>query len=327
MTDFPDVTGFLEVAGDGTITSAPAFLSDALEWDSRGIDNIWSMFDTESIPHLTVTRVIGGRNFMEMHVSVVTDQSIWGGFRFWDCSDEEQVRFFFVDDRAIHRTHEWEYRRLRDYILSDVQNFVMTQFKNRLSTLHALTEVLRDNPDAARGSAERILEVFSEFETVVDELSIELDEEDMANLGVLIRAIDTPRIVASWSEETVTVEATLGDVDEAFWIDSALLESVLYPIVQNAVESNPSDELVRIHVDRLQRAPMLAFEIVDNGVGMTSHELDRAEDPFFTTKKGHVGLGLARAKFILRQIGGYWNIKSSRKSGTTVRICVPIRGI
>lgn len=326
MTFGSDAVGFLELGSDGSIIDVPEFLKDALQLRTRGIESVWGFFDTESIPHLTVTRVIGGRGKREYHLAVVTETNTWAGFRFWDCSNEDQIRFLFVDDRRVHEAHEWELLKLRRYILHDVQNFVLTQFKNRLSTLHALTEVLRDNPDAARGSAQRILSVFGEFETVVDQLSVELDEEEYAALGVLVLALDTPKIVSTWSEDGIHVECLVADdVEEHFWIDSALLEMVLHPIVMNAIESRPESRTVHLHVECLKRAPMLAFEIVDGGAGMTAHELERAEDPFFTTKKGHAGLGLPRAKQVLEQIGGYWNIKSSRKSGTTVRVVVPIR--
>ncbi|MCM4078560.1 hybrid sensor histidine kinase/response regulator [Paractinoplanes hotanensis] len=65
--------------------------------------------------------------------------------------------------------------------------------------------------------------------------------------------------------------------------------------------------------------------IRDTGVGMTPDVLDRALEPFFTTKgrgKG-TGLGLATTYGVINQLGGSLRIESAPHRGTTITIHLP----
>ncbi|MEU4221563.1 ATP-binding protein [Actinoplanes sp. NPDC026623] len=63
----------------------------------------------------------------------------------------------------------------------------------------------------------------------------------------------------------------------------------------------------------------------DTGVGMAPETLDRALEPFYTTKpKGSAaGLGLATTYGLVNQLGGSLRIESAPRRGTMVTICLP----
>lgn len=68
------------------------------------------------------------------------------------------------------------------------------------------------------------------------------------------------------------------------------------------------------------------IEVCDNGVGMATQTLERALEPFFTTKpqgKG-TGLGLAMVYGALKNHAGAVRLTSEIGKGTTVRMCVPV---
>src|SRR5690606_20589085 len=88
---------------------------------------------------------------------------------------------------------------------------------------------------------------------------------------------------------------------------------------------------VSIGDDKPQAASGLAagdyvvLEVADTGVGMPEEVLERARDPFFTTKgpgKG-TGLGLSTIHDFALRSGGELAIESNPGSGTTMRIYLP----
>ena len=69
-----------------------------------------------------------------------------------------------------------------------------------------------------------------------------------------------------------------------------------------------------------------SLSVSDTGVGMDAATVDRASDPFFTTKPvGHgTGLGLAMARGFAEQSGGALHIASVLGWGTTVTLWFPV---
>lgn len=65
------------------------------------------------------------------------------------------------------------------------------------------------------------------------------------------------------------------------------------------------------------------LEVRDNGCGMSPATLSRAFVPFFTTKPGGRGLGLAAVLGIVRGHGGLIRVTSEPERGTTVEVAFP----
>jgi signal transduction histidine kinase len=61
----------------------------------------------------------------------------------------------------------------------------------------------------------------------------------------------------------------------------------------------------------------------DEGTGMTAEVLERIRKPYFTTKEGGTGLGVAVARGVVEQHGGKLEYKSQVGKGTVVSIRLP----
>ena len=71
----------------------------------------------------------------------------------------------------------------------------------------------------------------------------------------------------------------------------------------------------------------VVLEIRDSGQGMEAQTLERAVEPFFTTKPGQMGVGLSIANGIWRRHKGTLSLRSIPREGTMVRLCVePVEG-
>jgi signal transduction histidine kinase len=67
----------------------------------------------------------------------------------------------------------------------------------------------------------------------------------------------------------------------------------------------------------------VVLTITDTGVGMDADALARAFEPYFSTKTGGSGLGLANARRTLELQGGTIALTSATGAGTAVTITLP----
>ncbi len=314
---------YLRLDPSGGILEMPSFLADALEYQDPSENCVYDLFDTANTPHLTITRVARYKQTMIFQVGVVGRNRLKNVFRYWDASTDDELRFFFVDDSAIQRAHEWEYRKLRSSILGDLENFFSSQVENRLSTIRILSELVQSSPDLKNDAASRLIQKLDELEYLIDRVSREVKaSDDVESFATTeLDAKDLESVFSSWSTDEIFVEASV-DPGGLKSIDSSLIDRIIFPFVQNAIESNSKNKRIQISVQSIDQ-DYIEFEILDHGVGMTRHEIERAEDPFFTTKRGHFGMGIARASENISKLGGYWSIESKRNQGTQVRVYIP----
>jgi two-component system, cell cycle sensor histidine kinase and response regulator CckA len=152
-----------------------------------------------------------------------------------------------------------------------------------------------------------------------------------------VRSVD-PSVVVR--DAVPTLRALLGprvaldlDLDgpvPAIQADPRGIEQILVNLVRNASEAMPETGRVRIRLARCEPpdaeagAPGdLLIEISDTGRGMSPQVLDRASEPFFSTKEGGGGLGLSTVAGLVRRFGGDVGIESREGIGTVVSVRIP----
>lgn len=104
-------------------------------------------------------------------------------------------------------------------------------------------------------------------------------------------------------------------------MDPEWLREALAQLLLNAWEAAP-DGTVDLGVETLDD-DRIRFSVRDSGPGMDAATLERAPEPFFSTKPNHTGLGLAVARKVADAHGGRLTIVSRPGAGTTVEIIVP----
>lgn len=88
-------------------------------------------------------------------------------------------------------------------------------------------------------------------------------------------------------------------------------------IVQNSVKAKA--ELIDIVIDKQHHQNRMTITIRDNGCGMTEEQVQRVENPFFTTRTTRkVGLGVPFFKMSAELTGGSFEIRSKVNEGTVV---------
>ena len=106
--------------------------------------------------------------------------------------------------------------------------------------------------------------------------------------------------------------------------DSSALSHAVMNLCVNAVDAMPDGGTLTLRTRNLDPEGV-ELQVADTGSGMPKEVLDRALDPFFTTKpqgKG-TGLGLALVHATLRAHGGTLELRSEPGQGTTVSLRFP----
>jgi two-component system sensor histidine kinase RegB len=108
------------------------------------------------------------------------------------------------------------------------------------------------------------------------------------------------------------------------WVPLISAAMAVRGVVQNALDAS-SGEPVELRLDR--DGNFLRICVRDRGAGMTSDVLDRADEPFYTTKEAGNGMGLGRflARSVIERVGGSFETESHVGVGTDVTIRIPLQ--
>jgi two-component system, NtrC family, sensor kinase len=127
------------------------------------------------------------------------------------------------------------------------------------------------------------------------------------------RRRESPRGV-TWSANLSRVPPIRGQADQ--------LREMLERIVSNSLEARAGPSIEIAFSTLLDARGWVVLEIRDSGRGMEPQVMDRAVEPFFTTKSGHIGVGLSIANGIWRRHKGTFSLRSMPGEGTVLRLCV-----
>ncbi len=150
-------------------------------------------------------------------------------------------------------------------------------------------------------------------------------KERISLRGLLEQTILLARSTAKKSG--VEVESDFSAGDDRIEADPAQLRQVFLNIIMNSIQAMPRGGRLRIKFSRSERklfatpgGHRFRIEFTDTGVGMSPEQLERAFDPFYSTKPEGTGLGLPISYSIVRSHGGEMDIESQPGRGTTVRV-------
>ncbi|RJR52439.1 MAG: PAS domain S-box protein [Desulfobacteraceae bacterium] len=114
------------------------------------------------------------------------------------------------------------------------------------------------------------------------------------------------------------------------WSDPEQLRQVLWNLFLNACEAMPEGGLLQVKTEkRVSKSPgegqseVVKITIRDTGEGFSQKALDQIFTPFFTTKEGGTGLGLAVVKRIVEGLKGKVSGQNHAKGGAEITLLLP----
>jgi PAS domain S-box-containing protein len=123
---------------------------------------------------------------------------------------------------------------------------------------------------------------------------------------------------------SISLKRTLAKNLPSAFVDGIQIQQVVMNLIRNAIESMQSTRSNKGHVLHIRTARnddgFIVVEVKDTGPGFAKPE--RALEPFFTTKRDGMGMGLTICRTIAEAHDGAFEIVHS-SSGATVRLVLP----
>ncbi len=155
-----------------------------------------------------------------------------------------------------------------------------------------------------------------------------------------VKPVELNRLVEDTSEafgrtrKQITLKRELAEDLFAIEADRGQIEQVLWNLFVNAADAMPEGGVLTLKTANVTDKDMkgkayqpkpgnyVQLTVTDKGMGMDKKTRERIFDPFFTTKEvgRGTGLGLASAYGIIKSHGGYIDVESKRRKGTTFSV-------
>jgi len=197
----------------------------------------------------------------------------------------------------------------------------------KLLSSHTI-DTLEDVPEAGnairqlqtiRSEVNRLEEIVSSFLALAKERELQLEPSRIDSL--LEECLHLVRKDAEARGVRLTSELRAGDT--ALLVDPKHLTRAILNVLINALEVCPRDGRVRLFSRATDTA--CEIEIRDDGPGMSKEVVERAFEPYFTTKNTGTGLGLSITRGIVEEHGGAVRLSSVPGQGSQVLITLPVQ--
>ncbi len=246
-----------------------------------------------------------------------------------------------IDDQSgVQRTVERTRQAGRLEALGTMAATLAHEIRNPLGAIRGAAQILDgmcDDPDGCEGIAvilreadrlarlvDQVLGVARGDSTARRPVNIHRVLDRVVELLTLELGIDSMAVAAR--EFDPSLPDVVGSEDR--------LVQLFFNLAKNGIDASPAGVPVvlrtRLSSVRVRRgetaARRLSVTILDRGTGMTEETRDRLFTPFFTTKEGGTGLGLALCARIVEEHDGEIEVRPRRDGGTRVEVWLPLAG-
>lgn len=212
-----------------------------------------------------------------------------------------------------------------------VSSFVLHDLKNSVGMLDLLLANARtnlDDPEFRESMLETIGDAARRQRRIIARLTdspsndVNLSSVDINDLlRQVISKTQVKKIERiTFTENLADLPATTGDRQK--------LASVFENLIVNAIEAMPVKgrlEVVTSLENDTHSTPRACVSVTDTGCGM-SEDFVRTKlfQPFMSTKKKGLGIGMYQSREAVRQMGGEIKVQSEQGKGTRFIVCLPI---
>ena len=185
--------------------------------------------------------------------------------------------------------------------------------------LEEVQEILKD----IRNDEQRAVSVIERMRVLLKRREMQLEALAVNELISEVAKLLNAELQVRHASLRIDVADGLPDI----YGDRVHLQQVILNLLLNSLDAmNGKTEEQRQIVIRASQTTdgMVEFAVVDSGTGVAPEQLPHLFEPFYTTKKNGMGIGLAISKTIVEMHGGEIMATNNPDGGTTVRFTVKV---
>jgi len=110
-----------------------------------------------------------------------------------------------------------------------------------------------------------------------------------------------------------------------FSLDKDQMKRAIINIIDNAIDAMSGKGSITIEISHDQIFNIARIEIADTGCGIPHGTREKLFEPYFSTKKSNMGLGLSIVSTIISDHNGYIRVRDNYPRGTKFIIELPVR--
>ena len=259
-------------------------------------------------------------------------------------SSEGMLILSVIVDISTRKRAEAEARQLRDElthlsrvtILGEMATTLAHELNQPLGAIHSYAEAaelfLQKNPPDLnllreilghiRHDAWRTGEVIHRMRSLLRRRPFKMDRIEVKGLVEALGGLLQSAVISRKARLRIDVAPALPPV----WGDAVQLQQVLLNLIVNALDAvvdRPAEER-EVLVRALPSATWgVEMRVTDRGPGFSKETLARLFEPFFSTKKHGMGIGLRICRTIIEAHGGQLTAENNPGRGTTMRFTLP----
>jgi hypothetical protein len=262
---------------------------------------------------LTMGKIRGGEIFDE-----IEDYDLLKSAAAHAASAINNARLF--EERVIANEME-AFHRLSSFVLHDLKNMT-----SMLSIVAQNAEKHLHNPEFQKDALQTISEAVARMRKMIHSLS---DLPDQLKLQT--RYLDFNELISDALEkiccsvEDFRIEKRLGEVPQVR-VDADEIRKVIDNLLLNAHEALDGEGCVEVATEA--KGDHVVFSVSDSGPGMSREFVEKSLfQPFKSTKKKGLGIGLYQCKTIVDAHGGRIDVVSEPGKGSTFSVYLPTKGL
>lgn len=198
------------------------------------------------------------------------------------------------------------------------------EIKNPLTAIKGFLQIGAANPELRDNYQDIILDEVNRIEAIVQDFmmlskpksSIQLEQVAPEHIvSYVIRLLEQEA-----KDKGVKLVFQHKGLEDEIDTEPKRLNQILINLIKNAIDVMDGGEVV---IDAEMSSQELTISVSDEGPGLTSQELAKIGEPFFTTKEKGTGLGVMVTKKIVSDLNGTMSYESKKGEGTTVTVRLP----